>query len=111
MEFPFAIAFVISGFPFGGPQHQRPRDDWFAVDKAKHFVVSAVIQGVGHSVLRANGYEYREAAWTAGTVTLSTGLAKEFWDVRRGRLFSWKDLVADGVGGVTGAVVMRQVDR
>ena len=32
MEFPFAIAFVISGFPFGGPQHQRPRDDWFAVD-------------------------------------------------------------------------------
>jgi len=106
----FALAFVISGFPFGGPPQPVRRDEWFAVDKAKHFVVSAVIQSVGHSVLRANGYGVRNAAWTAGAITATAGVGKEIWDVRRGRFFSWKDLVADGAGGVTGAVLARQID-
>ncbi|MHB1297753.1 MAG: DUF2279 domain-containing protein [Gemmatimonadaceae bacterium] len=107
----FAIAFVFSGLPFGAPQpSQAPRDAWFGIDKAKHFAVSAMIQGVGHSVLRANGHEYREAAWTAGAITLGVGIGKELWDARRGRVFSWKDLAADGAGGITGAVVVRQVN-
>ncbi len=105
----FAIAFVFSGFPFGGPPQEGPRDAWLGIDKAKHFVVSAVVQGVGHSVLRANGHDHREAAWTAAAFTLSVGVGKEMWDASRGRIFSWKDLAADGAGGVTGAVIVRQV--
>ena len=107
----FALAFVFAGFPFGGPPRPPrppPADHWFARDKAKHFVVSAVLQGVGHSVLRANGYDYREAAWTAATATLSVGVGKELWDRHRGRVFSWKDLGADALGAGTGAVVMKQ---
>jgi putative lipoprotein len=107
----FALAFVLSGFPFGGPPREPPADHWFAADKAKHFLVSAVVQGVGHSVLRANGFAYRDAAWTAGLGTLSVGVGKELWDRHRGRVFSWRDLGADVAGGSMGAVVMRQVDR
>jgi uncharacterized protein YfiM (DUF2279 family) len=105
----FALAFVISGFPFGAPQDRLPEDRWFARDKVMHFAASMVIQSVGHSVLRANGFAYRDAAWTAGALTLTTGLGKELWDRSRGGAFSWKDLAADGAGGGTGAVLMRQV--
>lgn len=107
----FALAFVISGFPFDGPPRQEPGDSWFGRDKAKHFVVSAVVQSVGHSVLRANGFDHREAAWTAGAFTATVGVSKEVWDLRQGRAFSWKDLVADAAGGGTGAIVIRQIDR
>jgi len=105
----FALAFVVSGFTFGGPPREAPADPWFGRDKVKHFVVSAAIQSVGHSVLRANGFEYREAAWTAGATTLTIGVGKELWDRHRGRVFSWRDLAADGAGGGAAAVVLRQV--
>lgn len=107
----FALAFVFSGIPFGGPPRDDPSDRWLGRDKVKHFVVSALIQGAGHSVLRANGFEYREAAWTAGAATLSVGVSKELWDLRRGRVFSWRDLTADAAGGSSGAIAIRQVDR
>jgi uncharacterized protein YfiM (DUF2279 family) len=97
---------------FGGPQEHSPVNDrWFARDKALHFGVSLVVQGATHSVLRANGFEYRAAAWTAGATTLAVGVSKELLDRRAGRAFSWKDLAADGVGGGTGAALMAQVGR
>lgn len=104
----FAVVFVLGSFKFGAPPERPPEDRWLARDKAKHFVVSAVIQGVGHSVLRANGYDYREAAWTAGAITLTAGVGKELWDRSVGKPLSWKDLGADALGGGTGAVVIRQ---
>jgi uncharacterized protein YfiM (DUF2279 family) len=108
----FGLAFVLFTGSFGGPQERAPVNDrWFARDKALHFGVSLVVQGATHSVLRANGFEYREAAWTAGATTLAVGVSKELWDRRDGRIFSWKDLAADVTGGTAGAVVMRQVDR
>ncbi len=107
----FALAFVLSGFPFGGPRERVSEDRWIARDKFYHFTASALIQSVGHSVLRANGREYREAAWTAGAVTLSAGVGKELWDRSRGRLFSWRDLTVDAVGGGAGAVIVRQIGR
>jgi putative lipoprotein len=102
--------FVVFVLPFGGAARQAPHDPWLGEDKLRHFFVSAVIQGTAHGVLRANGHDYGEAAWTAGAVTMTVGVGKEMWDARRGRMFSWKDLVADGAGGATGAVVMRQVN-
>lgn len=107
----FALAFVLGGIPFGGPPERVPEDRWFARDKLYHLTASALIQSVGHAVLRANGREYRDAAWTAGAVTLTVGVGKEAWDRWRGRAFSWRDLAADGVGGGAAAVVVRQVDR
>ncbi len=107
----FALAFVLSGFPFGGPQERVREDRWFGRDKLYHFAASALIQSLGHSVLRANGRDYRDAAWTAGAVTFTTGLGKEFWDRSQGRAFSWRDLAADAAGGGTATIAIRQIDR
>lgn len=107
----FTLAFALFTAPFGGPQDRVYEDRWFGRDKALHFAVSLVVQSATHSVLRANGFAYREAAWTAGATTLTVGVSKELWDLRVGKVFSWKDLVADAVGGGTGAILMRQVGR
>jgi len=104
------LAFSLGAAPFGraSDPSPTPEDRWFAVDKAKHVVVSAAVQGLSHRVFRANGHSYRAAAWNAATLTMTVGVGKELWDRYRGRPFSWKDLGADAVGGATGAVLIRQ---
>lgn len=104
----FPILLFAGSLSFGGPP-RRPDDHWFARDKALHFTASALIQSLGHSVLRANGRSYRDASWTAAGLTLGVGVAKELWDRRDGRYFSVKDLTADAAGTGTGAIVMRQI--
>lgn len=110
----FAFVLVFGSFQFGAAPEREPDrsgDRWLGRDKAYHFVASAVIQGAGHSILRATGSDYRQASVGAGVFTLSVGVGKELWDRSQGRYFSWKDLTADAVGGTTGAMVVRQVDR
>lgn len=107
-----AIVFVLGSFQFGGPQeHTRAGDRWFARDKALHFAATAAIQSVGHTALRAAGADYRDASIAAGAISLSVGVGKEIWDRSQGRYFSWKDLTADGFGGASAAVLVRQIDR
>lgn len=110
MPIKFGIVVLAGSFSFGGPARDEPtKDRWFAKDKAYHFVASAAIQSAGYSLLRANGQPYRDAALSAGALTLTVGVGKELWDRHDGRYFSWKDLAADAVGGGSGAVLMRQV--
>ncbi len=108
----FALVFVLGSFQFGAsPERAQDADRWLARDKLYHFVGSAVIQGAGHSVLRATGSDYRSASITAGAITLGAGIGKELWDRSQGRYFSWKDLGADLLGGGTAAIAARQLDR
>jgi putative lipoprotein len=102
------LILLAGSLSFGGPPRQPP-DRWLARDKALHFTASAIIQSVGHSVLRANGRAYRDAAWTAAGVTMSLGVAKELWDRHDGRVFSTKDLTADAAGTGAGAILIRQI--
>jgi putative lipoprotein len=105
----FTLILLAGSLSFGGPRRAPPADRWFAKDKFYHFTASALIQSVGHSVLRANGHAYRDAAWTAAGITLGLGVAKELWDRHDGRYVSWRDLGADAAGTGTGAVLVRQV--
>lgn len=107
----FALILVFGSFQFGAAPERAPEDPWLGRDKLYHFVGSAVIQGAGHALGRSAGLDYRAAAWTAAGVTLTTGVAKEFYDRADGRFFSWRDLAADAAGGGTGAVLVRQSRR
>lgn len=105
------LVLLAGSLSFGGPRRDPPPDRWLARDKVLHLAASAVIQSVGHSALRANGREYRDAAWTAAGVTMGIGVAKELWDRHDGRAVSWRDLGADAAGTGAGAIVMRQTGR
>lgn len=107
----FALVFVLFSGKFGAPPERAPEDPWLGQDKLYHFVGSAVIQGAGHAIGRSAGLDYREAAWTAAGVTLTTGVVKELYDRADGRFFSWRDLAADATGGGSAAILARQLDR
>jgi putative lipoprotein len=110
MRFGFVLLF--GSFHFGAPPERAPEGNrWFGRDKAYHFAASAAIQSLTHGVLRGTGSDYRTASGFAGLTTLAIGVGKEVHDRADGRYFSWRDLAADAAGGVTGAVVVRQVDR
>ena len=104
------LAFTLT---FGAPP-ERPKpveDSWFGRDKAAHFTVSALIQGAAHAGLRWRGASYGSASLGAAATTAVAGIGKELWDKHRKRDFSLRDLAWDGIGGVTGAVLVRQLDR
>lgn len=103
----FALVFSL----WSHPAVPSDRDPWFGCDKFLHFAASAVIQGAAYSVLRANGRGYGPASRGAALVTLTAGVGKELWDRHRGGDASLRDLTWDGIGGATGAVVMRQADH
>ena len=95
----------------GGPASPRSNDPWFGRDKLYHFAASAFIQSAAHAVFRARGASYGQASWGAAGVTAIAGLSKELWDLHRRDDFSYRDLTWDGIGGVSGAVLVRQLDR
>lgn len=105
------MGFVLVFALWSQPAAPSPRDPWFGRDKFLHFAASAVVQGVAHSALRANGRDYGAASRGAALVTLSVGVGKELWDRHRGRDASLRDLTWDAIGGGAGAVVMRQTVR
>ena len=108
----FALLLVLGSFRFGAPPERAPEGDrWLGRDKAYHLAASALIQGASHAALRGAGLEYREASLWAGGVTATIGVAKELYDRADGRYVSAKDLTADALGGISGAVLARQLDR
>lgn len=86
-------------------------DPWLGFDKLEHFAASTIIQSWAHTTLRAHGASYAQASWGAAAVMASAGIGKEIWDRHHHGDFSYRDLAADGLGLLSGAVLMRQIDR
>lgn len=108
----FGIVVLFGSFQFGAsPERGQGEDRWLGRDKAYHVAASATIQALAHGLVRGGGADYRTASGVAGVTTLVIGVGKEVHDRADGRVFSWRDLVADATGGATAAVVVRQVDR
>jgi uncharacterized protein YfiM (DUF2279 family) len=102
----FALAFVIA--VGGGGANQPPPDRWFAPDKVKHFFMSAFVQSVAYSGIRATGRGGQSSLIGATVVTGITGVGKELWDARRGGTASVRDLVWDAAGaGAASALIVR----
>jgi uncharacterized protein YfiM (DUF2279 family) len=110
----FFLAFTLwTGGPPSARDAQKPRDPdpWFARDKLEHFAASLIIQSWAHTTFRSRGASYAQASWGAAAVTATAGIGKELWDRHQKRDFSLRDLTWDGAGLLTGAVMMRQIDR
>ncbi len=87
------------------------RDGWFGVDKVKHFFMSAFIQSVTFAALETAGADRRSALAGASGVTLSIGLAREWYDSKRGGPFSLRDLTWDVAGGGAASLVLVRTQR
>ena len=66
-------------------------------DKVMHFETCALIAVVAKRCSGCGG--------TGAAVALGVGLLKELYDVATGGVFDWKDVAADAVGAVVGAMM------
>ena len=88
-----------------------PRDAWFGPDKVKHFFLSAFIQSVAYSALRAGRVEHGTALAGASITAAGFGVGKELHDWRARREFSARDLLWDAAGAASAAAVMTHTLR
>ena len=86
-------------------------DGWFGADKMKHFFMSAFIQSLTYSSVRATGASHDGAYLSATAATVGFGIGREIYDGRVKRSFSYKDLVWDGAGLAAGMVLVNNARR
>jgi uncharacterized protein YfiM (DUF2279 family) len=86
-------------------------DGWFGADKMKHFFMSAFIQSLTYSSVRAAGASHDGAYLSATAATVGFGVGREIYDGRVKRAFSYKDLVWDGAGLAAGMVLVNNARR
>jgi uncharacterized protein YfiM (DUF2279 family) len=83
------------------------RDSWFGVDKIKHFFISAFVESITYSALRAANVKRRPALAGAVGVTAVVGVARELHDRKKpGNRFSYRDLTWDALGIGAGAMML-----
>ncbi len=90
---------------------QLPPDPWFGVDKLKHFFVSAFVQSVAYSTLRATNTDHRSSLHGASLASAVVGVGKELRDRRVGGEFSVRDLVWDAAGAGTASLLLDRTRR
>ena len=87
---------------------RAPRDRWLGADKAKHFFISAFVQSVSFSALRATGVTRNSSLIAAAGVTVGVGIGRELYDLRRpGGVSSVKDVAWDAAGALAAAELLR----
>jgi uncharacterized protein YfiM (DUF2279 family) len=76
------------------------RDSWWARDKRLHIVASAASVGVSYHILHDRWHQGERNSREVGfSLTALMGLIKEVKDLRKApSIFSYKDLIADGLG-------------
>jgi putative lipoprotein len=85
------------------------RDDWLGADKFRHFWMSYATTAVAFAVVRAAGQDSGTSLRVAVPVSAAAGLGKEIYDRRAGGIFSYRDLVADGLGIAGAYFLLREV--
>ncbi|GAC1649076.1 MAG: hypothetical protein NVS4B3_05540 [Gemmatimonadaceae bacterium] len=75
-----------------------PGDSWFAVDKVKHFFITAFVQSISYSALRSVGTGHGAALGGASAMSAVIGVGKEIHDCRTRGEFGLRDLTWDAVG-------------
>jgi putative lipoprotein len=103
----------LAQFAVGGPTLGTVvEDNWFGIDKIKHFFMSAFIESVSYSALQAAHVNHRSALGGAIGVTAAFGVGREIHDSRNPKNhFSIKDLSWDAIGAGAGVVLSSHTIR
>lgn len=90
---------------------QLQPDPWFGADKLKHFFMTAFVQSVAYSTLRATNADHRSSLYGASVASAVVGVGKELRDRRVGGEFSVRDLVWDAAGAGTASLLLDRTRR
>ncbi|HEX7344678.1 MAG TPA: hypothetical protein VF398_10455 [bacterium] len=85
------------------------RGEWISPDKFDHLLLSAMLSSSAYLQLKVHHNEPNAALLSSMGLTLTLGVGKELYDVIHPGHPSWKDLAADAVGALLGALVARSL--
>jgi uncharacterized protein YfiM (DUF2279 family) len=86
---------------------QIPADNWFGVDKVKHFFTTALIQSLAYSVTQVTTKGPRSSLLLSASVaSAAVGIGKEMYDRRSYGHFSVRDLTWDAAGAGVASVML-----
>jgi len=88
----------------------RADDEWFGVDKALHFGVSAALGGGGYAASAPLVREPWQRAAIGAGFSLTLGAGKELYDLSGHGDPSWKDFTWDVIGTAFGVGIALLVD-
>jgi putative lipoprotein len=102
---------VQTGDAWPGASGARPGagDAWLGADKFRHFWMSYATTAFAFASARAAGQDTDTALRIAIPVAGTAGIGKEIRDLRTGRGFSARDLVADALGIAGAYFLLREV--
>ena len=86
------------------------KDDWIAIDKVQHFSYSLLISlGCQYVLVNKMNNTEKSSLPISSAFSFSTGLLKELNDQKgNSGFFSFKDMVANFVGIMVGAIIINQ---
>ncbi len=91
--------------------HPGQHDSLFGLDKPKHFALSFFIQSSSYASFQAMGASRRSAMTGASVVTAIFAVGREVHDRKTKGLFSFGDLLWDGLGAGAAIVMLRHTYR
>ncbi len=86
------------------------KDEWFAKDKAEHFLISFLIGALSYSIAREGEADKDDASIIAFSFTSACGIAKEINDELKNKGWSYKDLAWDILGGGAAVSISNALD-
>jgi len=104
------VSLFVMLFLSGCVTTRTDKDHWFSKDKRSHFFISSLIAATTTSIAENEDIGYDESFGLAFGVTLLIGAGKEIkdeWSSQSG--WSYKDIVWDILGGVTGFFVAQGI--
>ena len=93
-----------------GGEPRRP-DPWFSPDKAKHFFLSAFVESLSFSTLRAARVSRDASLISAASISAGFGIGREIYDHYHPGTPSLKDLTWDLAGIAAASVALHQTTR
>ncbi len=90
----------------------QPDDQWISADKWSHYSFSVIMTAHNYYYLKEfTDFSRQKNQNLAIGISLSMGLSKEILDFqKRKSLFSWKDLVFDVAGTMTGLLLLNYME-
>ena len=110
------IALLLAHFIGCATQQQKTppaaikKDEWFAKDKAEHFLLSFLIGASSYSIAREGEADKDDASIIGFSFTSACGIAKEINDELKNKGWSYKDLAWDLLGGGTAVSISNIFD-
>jgi putative lipoprotein len=99
------LALLLSILCFGCANQKARNNDWYGIDKAAHFGISAAVAASVTNYAESRGKQPCHAAGIGLSVSLAVGASKEWYDKQIKKTFwSWEDLTYDLLGGSIGAL-------